>query len=124
MAAPPSRRLASLTEEKIGGRQVGDHVKASNMQKKKFDWIRVAYILENVGELSLDHIAWIMSSMWRSRSLSRGQIAAVISSHRRKGFSSRINGRIKVYSFEGEIPDLHKDTRRRWREKLTPLKGG
>jgi hypothetical protein len=103
---------------------VGFGVRDSNMQKKKFDWIRIAYVLQEEGELSLDHISWMVGSIWRSRSLSRGQIAAVISSHRRKGFSSRIVGRAKVYSFEGELPELHPSTLKRWREKLTPLKGG
>lgn len=121
MAAPPSRRLASLAEEKIGGRGFGVIV---NLQKKRNDWVRIGFLLEELGPQTVNELTFTFSRAFPERSRSSGSIAGMIVGHKSKGFSRAYFQYQAVYGFHGELPNIPKSTRWRWREKISPLKGG
>ena len=121
MAAPSSRRLASLAEKKMGGGLCRVIV---NLQKKKHDWVRIAYILEQLGPQPIAQLTFLFCKAFPDRSRSSGSIAAVIVGHQKKGFSRIYSTESAIYGFYGDLPELTKATKYRWKAKISPLKGG
>lgn len=121
MAAPSSLRLASLGEKKMGGRLGGVIV---NLQKKKSDWVRIAYILDELGPQPIGQLTFLFCKAFPDRGRSSGSIAAVIVGHQSKGFSRIYSTESAIYGFYGNLPELTKATKYRWKAKISPLKGG
>lgn len=121
MAAPSSLRLASLAEEKIVGRRVGVIV---NLQKKRNDWVRIGFLLEELGPQTVNELTFMFSRAFPERSRSSPSIAGMIVGHQCKGFSRIYFQHQAVYGFHGQLPEIPKSTRWRWQAKIFPLKGG
>jgi len=118
---PRPGRLASLAEKKMGGGLGGVIV---NLQKKKHDWVRIAYILEELGPQPIAQLTFLFCKTFPDRSRSSGSIAAVIVGHQKKGFSRIYSTESAIYGFYGDLPELTKATKYRWKAKISPLKGG
>lgn len=114
-------RLASLAEEKIGVRRVGLIV---NLQMKRNDWVRIAFLLHQLGPQTVNSLTFTYSRAFPERSRSSGSIAGLISGHRRKGFSRIYSNHQAIYGFHGDLPNIPKSTKYRWQAKISPLKGG
>jgi hypothetical protein len=94
-----------------------------NIQKKEYDWIRIAFLLDKLGPSTADQIAFYFGKIWTDRIRSARSIANTLYGKQRHGFESR-NGHPKTYNFNGDLPKIGKYTYTRWNKKLTPLKGG
>jgi len=95
-----------------------------NLQKKKNDWVRIGFLLKQLGPQSVNVLTFTFSRAFPDRSRSAGSIAGLISGHRRKGFSRIYSDHQAIYGFHGELPELPKSTKYRWQAKISPLKGG
>ena len=94
--------------------------------KKKLDWVRIAYILNEVNGLTLDKINFLLAGMFNQGKISKSnrEIASIINSYQSKGFEwEQIDSKIRIYYFTGDLPEIHKRTKNRWNEKIKPLKG-
>lgn len=91
--------------------------------KKKLDWIRLAFILEELGDSDLEILTFVYNQMFRN-SKSRREISCIIVSYEKKGFDfpTKSNPE-KQYSFYGEFPGVNIKTYKRWKENIEPLKG-
>lgn len=94
-----------------------------NIQKKQYDWIRIAFLLEQLGPSTADKIAFYFGKIWPDRIRSTRSIANTIYGKQRHGFQSK-KGHPKTYNFKGDLPKIGIYTYTRWKKKLTPLKGG
>jgi hypothetical protein len=95
-----------------------------NLQKKKNDWVRIGFILEELGPQAVNELTFTFSKAFPDRSRCSGSIAALISSYRTKGFSRIYLNHQSIYGFHGDLPPISKTTKYRWRLKISPLKGG
>lgn len=84
------------------------------------DWIRLAYILNKKGEMSLEQLTYSFNEMFKNGKTNR-EISSIISSYRQAGFEfEKIEG-IKYYSFNSDLPYVHRRTKLRWIEKIESL---
>ena len=90
--------------------------------KKKLDWIRIAYILNSNGNMTLDQITFFFNEMFKNGKTNR-EVARIIICYQRYGFEVKILDREKSYSFKGDLPYIHRRTSQRWEEKIQSLKG-
>ena len=91
--------------------------------KKKLDWIRLAFILQELGPTDLEVLTYAFNQMFRN-SKTRREVSGVIVTYQKKGFdfpSKTIPG--KKYEFNGEFPGVHPKTMQRWKKNIEPLKG-
>jgi hypothetical protein len=93
-----------------------------NVQRKEYDWIRIAFLIENVGPSSADELSFYFGKVWPDRIRSARSISNTIHSKRRFGFTSK-PGRPMIYYFNGQLPKIGRYTYVRWKKKLIPLKG-
>ena len=91
--------------------------------KKKLDWIRLAFILEELGDLDLEILTFAFNEMFRNTK-TRREISGIIVSYEKKGFEFPTKTeQKKKYSFYGEFPGVHPKTYKRWKKNIEPLKG-
>ena len=91
--------------------------------KKKLDWIRLAFILDELGDLDLEILTFAFNEMFRNTK-TRREISGIIVSYEKKGFDFPTkNQQKKKYSFYGEFPGVHPKTYNRWKKNIEPLKG-
>ena len=135
MAAPFTLRLASLTEEEMSRvvyvwSSSGTFMQRRRLGQKKNEWILYAFIIQkNGGEASLEHIKDKLT-LWKKRNASSRTIAARINMNKKNGFEKvredwvQKNGGfrryVSIYSFKGDLPDIHKSTLQLWESKLSP----
>ena len=91
--------------------------------KRKLDWIRLAFILSELGDSDLEILTFIFNEMFKNTK-TRREISGIIVSYEKKGFDfpSKTDPS-KKYSFFGELPVVHPVTIRRWKKNIEPLKG-
>lgn len=91
--------------------------------KKKLDWVRLSFILIELGDLDLEILTYAFNEMFRNTK-TRREVSGIIVSYEKKGFDfpSRSEPN-KKYSFYGEFPGVHPKTFNRWKENIQPLKG-
>ena len=104
------------------------HVYMMSLNKAKTDWVRFAFILEELGELPSSEISYIFNSIWRNRSRSSSSVAQLMYAHQSKGFEmidelTFGHEHIKIWHFYGELPQIPRGTILRWKNKLTPFRG-
>lgn len=99
------------------------------LAKKKNDWILYAYIITRAGgSTSLEEIKSQLTN-WKKRNANTRRISQVMAMHSKKGFKKieekRVssNGQekfVSIWSFNGDLPQIHRRTLRDWDEKLSP----
>tara|TARA_Y100000033_G_scaffold2497_1_gene2125 strand:- start:2116 stop:2421 length:306 start_codon:yes stop_codon:yes gene_type:complete len=87
-----------------------------NLQAKKFDYIRIAFILQNFGELTSNQITYYYTNIFPDKYTSCWRITQLLK-QRKSMFQITKQKTPKLYVFQGEII-LNKHTKRRWNEKL------
>lgn len=92
-----------------------------SLASKRTDWVRIAFILRHLGELPPAEISNVFCKAWPTRSRSSREVAQIIKSYRSNGFElvgtfSNSHGAYKIYAFTGDLPQIPKSTRQRWRE--------
>ena len=94
------------------------------MKARKYDWVRCAFILIELGEMPSESLSFYYCKFWPRRGRTSRSLSQVIRTNMDKGFfiSSAIPCKF-VYGFEGELPDVDRSTLRRWKDKVSPLKG-
>lgn len=91
--------------------------------KKKLDWIRLSFILIELGPCHLEVLTFAFNEMFRN-SKTRREISGIIVSYEKKGFDFPTKkDQNKKYSFHGEFVGVHPKTFKRWKENIQPLKG-
>lgn len=95
---------------------------------KKKDWIRIAFILKELGPMHPEQIQFIFNHVWANRSRSSREVAQIIVCYQNKGFQRQADHqlsdrRLKVYSFESNMPQISRNTLKRWEENINPLRG-
>lgn len=91
--------------------------------KKKLDWIRLSFILIEIGETDLEILTYIFNEMFRNTKTNK-EISGIIVSYQKKGFTFPTKSdQSKKYSFNGEFPGVHPKTFNRWKRNIEPLKG-
>jgi hypothetical protein len=95
---------------------------------KKKDWIRIAFILKELGPMHPEQIQFIFNHVWANRSRSSREVAQIIVCYQNKGFQRQkdhqLNDRkLKIYSFESNMPKISRNTLKRWKENINPLRG-
>lgn len=93
-------------------------------QNGKNDWVRIAFLLQQLGPQTVNSLTFTFSRAFPERSRSAGSIAGLISGHRTKGFSRIYSNYQAIYGFHGDLPKIPKTTKYRWQGKISPLKGG
>jgi hypothetical protein len=88
--------------------------------RKRLDWIRLAFILQFRGSLSLEELTWTFNEMFKNGKTNR-EVARIMLCYSRYGFGQLQERKIKLYNFNGQIPDLHSRTIERWIEKIESL---
>jgi hypothetical protein len=90
-----------------------------SLASKKTDWVRIAFILSQLGELPPAEISNVFCKAWPTRSRSSREVAQIIKCYRSNGFE--LVGKVsighhhsKIYAFVGELPPIPKSTRKRW----------
>lgn len=99
-----------------------------SLASKRTDWVRIAFILHNLGQLPPAQISNVFCKAWPTRSRSSREIAQIIKCYRSKGFElvgqfNRGHEHFKIYGFYGEMPMIPKSTRKRWEKELNPFRG-
>jgi hypothetical protein len=95
-----------------------------NLQKKRNDWVRIGFLLEELGPQTVNELVFTFSRAFPERSRSSGSIAGMIAGNQSKGFSRIYIEHQAIYGFHGQLPDIPKSTKWRWMAKISPLKGG
>jgi len=95
---------------------------------KKKDWLRIAFILKKMGPMHPEQIQFIFNHVWPNRSRSSREVAQIIVCYQNKGFQRQpdhqlSDRRLKVYSFESNMPQISRNTLKRWEENINPLRG-
>jgi len=76
--------------------------------------------LDNKGQMSLDQLTYSFNEMFKNGKTNR-EISSIISSYRQAGFEfQKIDGK-KFYSFNSDLPYVHRRTKSRWIEKIESL---
>jgi len=88
--------------------------------RKRLDWIRLAFILQFRGSLSLEELTWTFNEMFKNGKTNR-EVARIMLCYSRYGFKQLHESKIKLYNFNGQLPDLHSRTIERWIEKIESL---
>ncbi len=88
--------------------------------RKRLDWIRLAFILKTKGDLSLDELTRVFNDMFKNGKTNR-EVARIMLCYSRYGFKQLQESKIKLYNFNGQLPDLHSRTIERWIEKIESL---
>ena len=88
--------------------------------RRRLDWIRLAFILEIKGELSLDELTRVFNDMFKNGKTNR-EVSRIMICYSRYGFNQLVNEKIKMYRFKGQLPDIHTRTINRWKEKIETL---
>lgn len=88
--------------------------------KKKLDWIRIGFILQRKGDLSLEQLTATFNEMFHNGKTNR-EVSRIIHCYSRYGFESQAGTSVKIYSFNGSLPDIHPRTIQRWIEKIETL---
>ena len=88
--------------------------------KRRLDWIRLSYILDQKGEMSLEELTFSFNEMFKNGKTNR-EISSIISSYKSYGFETRKIQKIRVYSFNGNLPYVNTRTKNRWLEKIESL---
>lgn len=104
-----------------------DHIMKS-LNPKKTDWVRFAWILQELGDLSANQISYVFNQLWSNRSRSASSVAQIMVAHRSKGFETVEeltfgHEHIKIWTFYGEVPEINRRTVARWRDSINPLRG-
>ena len=92
-----------------------------SLASKKTDWVRIAFILDQIGQLPPAEIANVFCKAWPTRSRSSREIAQIIKCYRSNGFEmvgtySKGHEHFKIYAFVGELPPIPKSTHKRWKQ--------
>jgi len=91
--------------------------------KKKLDWVRLAFILIELGDSELEILTFTFNEMFRNTKTNR-EISGIIVSYQKKGFDFPTKKEPnKKYSFNGMFPGVHPKTFNRWKRNIEPLKG-
>jgi len=95
---------------------------------KKKDWVRIAFILKEMGPMHPEQILFIFNHLWSNRSRSSREVAQIIVCYQNKGFQRQADHqlsdrRLKIYSFESNMPQISRNTLKRWQENINPLRG-
>lgn len=88
--------------------------------KKRLDWIRLGFILKVKGDLSLEQLTATFNEMFHNGKTNR-EVARTMKCYSRYGFESQAGSTVKLYSFNGSLPDIHPRTIQRWFEKIETL---
>jgi len=99
-----------------------------NLNKAKTDWVRFAFIIQELGELPASEISYIFNRIWKNRSRSSSSVAQLMVAHRSKGFEmieelTFGHEHIKIWHFYGEVPEVPRGTLGRWRLSINPFRG-
>ena len=99
-----------------------------SLNPKKTDWVRFAWILQELGDLSANQISYVFNQLWSNRSRSASSVAQIMVAHRSKGFETVEeltfgHEHIKIWTFYGEVPEINRRTVARWRDSINPLRG-
>ena len=99
-----------------------------SLNPKKTDWVRFAWILQELGDLSANQISYVFNQLWSNRSRSAASVAQIMVAHRSKGFETVEeltfgHEHIKIWTFYGEVPEINRRTVGRWRDMINPLRG-
>jgi hypothetical protein len=89
---------------------------------RKYDWIRIAFILNQLGQISLEQLTWTFNEMFHNGKTNR-EISRIITCYSKKGFERTIQAKQIHYSFNSDVPEIHRVTRKRWELKIESLKG-
>jgi len=89
--------------------------------KRRLDWIRLSYILNKKGEMSLEELTYSFNQMFPNGSKTKREISSIITAYRSYGFEFEKSNGIKLYSFNSDLPYVHRRTRLRWIEKIESL---
>jgi len=91
--------------------------------KRKLDWIRISFILSELGDLDLEVLTYVFNEMFRNTKTNR-EISGIVVSYKAKGFDfPSKDDPNKKYSYMGNSPMIHYKTKKRWKENIQPLKG-
>ena len=88
--------------------------------RRRLDWIRIGFILEFKGNLSLNQLTDTYNEMFKITKSNR-EISRIIRCYQRHGFSYIQDKSIKIYKFNGSLPEIHRRTINRWEEKIQSL---
>jgi len=93
------------------------------------DWVLYAYIIKAAGgETSLEEIKAKLAG-WKRRNANSRRISQIMARNKSKGFAkvgetrTRVGGYdifTSIWSFDGELPEIHRRTKQSWDEKLSP----
>jgi hypothetical protein len=89
LAAPFRDCSASPRGKKIRWRRIFKNMQKGKLRiKKKLDWVRIAFILNQVNGLTLDKINFILAGMFNQGKISKSnrEIASIINSYQSRGF--------------------------------------
>lgn len=70
--------------------------------------------------MSLDDVTSTYNQLFKI-SKSNREVARIIRCYSRYGFSFKLVSNHKIYQFKGDLPQIHRRTTNRWREKLESL---
>jgi hypothetical protein len=91
-------------------------IKTRNLSAKKWDYVKIAWILENFGELTANQINYYFNCLFSNQWSNSQRISQVVRS-RSHIFTINENGhRTKTYEFSGSI-ELHPTTKFNWKNK-------
>ena len=80
----------------------------------------MAYILNEKGEMSLEQLTYSFNEMFKNGKTNR-EISSIISAYKSYGFESEKIDGSKFYSFNSDLPYVHRRTKLRWIEKIESL---
>lgn len=95
-------------------------VKDKLSTRRRLDWIRIGFILDSKGKMSLDQITTTYNEMFKITKSNR-EVARIIRCYQRHGFTYSQDKSIKIYKFNGTLPEIHRRTINRWEEKIQSL---
>jgi hypothetical protein len=86
------------------------------LSSKKFDHIKIAFLLSYYGECSANQINYYLSKIFKLSWTNSSRVSALLNS-RAEIFNIKENDSIKTYGFTGDII-LNKTTRHNWYKKI------
>jgi len=99
-----------------------------NLCSKKTDWVRFAFILENLGDMSAAQLSYIFNTLWPVRSRSASSTGQVLVCYKKHGFEFVTeltfgHQHLRIWTFSGTLPELNPRTKKRWNDLINPLRG-
>jgi len=88
--------------------------------RKRLDWIRIGFILQSKGDLSLDQLTFTFNQMFHNGKTNR-EVSRIMMCYSRYGFESIAGNKVTIYSFNGDLDFIHPRTIQRWKEKIETL---